>query len=84
VSAASKTNTRLRIASVRRLSETADVWDITVPDGHCFSLSNGAVVHNSDAFGLMCVAYEEPYATPEVQRQFVPRHAPGGWMGGFA
>jgi hypothetical protein len=41
----------------------ADVWDITVPDGHWFSLENGAVVHNSDAFGLMCVAHEPPTAT---------------------
>ena len=53
------TNTPLLIERVRQLNETADVWDITVPDGHCFSLENGAVVHNSDAFGLMCIAYEE-------------------------
>jgi len=27
------------------------VWDITIPDAECFSLANGAVVHNSaDAF----------------------------------
>jgi hypothetical protein len=39
----------LRIASVRKLAERSDVWDLTVPDGHCFSLENGAVVHNSDA-----------------------------------
>ena len=55
--------TLLRIESVRKLSEMADVWDITVPDGHWFSLANGAVVHNSDAFGLMCIAYEEPRTT---------------------
>jgi len=50
----------LRIESVSLLSERASVWDITVPDGHWFSLENGAVVHNSDSFGLMCVAYEQP------------------------
>ena len=51
----------LRIESVKRLTETADVWDITVPDVQCFSLANGAVVHNSDAFGLACVyAAERP------------------------
>jgi len=60
VSAGRQTNTPLRIERVRPLNETADVWDITVPDGHWFSLANGAVVHNSDAFGLMCVVYQEP------------------------
>ena len=62
-SAGKQMPTLLRIESVKKLSETADVWDITVPDGHWFSLANGAVVHNSDAFGLMCIAYEEPRAT---------------------
>lgn len=52
-------NGLLRIASVKPITETADVWDITVPDGHWFSLENGAVVHNSDAFGLMAVDYEQ-------------------------
>ena len=55
----------LIIASVRRLNETADVWDITVPGPACFSLANGAVVHNSDAFGLMAVAYETPRGRPK-------------------
>jgi phage terminase large subunit len=47
----------LRIAGVRPLSEKADVWDLTVPGVECFSLANGAVVHNSaDAFRyLACV-----------------------------
>lgn len=40
----------LRVASVRRLDSREDVYDLTVPDGHWFSLANGAVVHNSDAF----------------------------------
>jgi hypothetical protein len=55
----SQTSTLLRIERVRRLNETADVWDLTVPDGHCFSLENGAVVHNSDSYGLMCVVAED-------------------------
>lgn len=55
----------LRIVSVRQLSQKADVWDLTVPGVECFSLGNGAVVHNcADAFGLMCVAYEAPRGTP--------------------
>jgi phage terminase large subunit len=41
----------LRIASVEAIDEVADVWDITVPGVGCFSLENGAVVHNSDTFG---------------------------------
>lgn len=49
----------LVIERVVKLSETADVWDITVPGPHCFSLQNGAVVHNSDAFGLGCIAAEQ-------------------------
>ena len=63
VRAESKTNGRLRIESVTPLSEVSDVWCLTVPGEECFSLANGAVVHNchdADAFGLMCVAYEEP------------------------
>lgn len=44
----------LRIAFVRQTSDQADVWCLTVPDGECFALSNGAVVHNcshgADAF----------------------------------
>jgi hypothetical protein len=52
---------------VRPLNETADVWDITVPDGHWFSLENGAVVHNSDAAGLMAVVSEQPtHATQKI------------------
>lgn len=54
---------RLHIERVRQLKETADVWDITVPDGHCFSLENGAVVHNSDSFGLMAVVWEDHSAS---------------------
>jgi hypothetical protein len=46
----------LRISSVKRLSEQSDVWDITVPDGHWFSLENGAVVHNSDALRYWALA----------------------------
>lgn len=68
-SAANQTNTLVFIESVKKLSETADVWDITVPDGHWFSLANGAVVHNCDAFGLMCVAYEEPTVTKKLKRK---------------
>ncbi len=48
---AATTASPLRIVAITRVTIPADVWDITVPDGQCFSLANGAVVHNSaDAF----------------------------------
>ncbi len=34
--------------------------------------------HGADAFGLMCVAYEEPQ---ERKRPRAPRYSAGGWMG---
>jgi len=77
--AESRTNGLPRIARVKRLSETSDVWDITVPDGHCFSLANGAVVHNSDAFGLMCVVYEVPEIEAREQEERYGK-VRGGWM----
>lgn len=66
-------NMKLLIEGVKRLKETADVWDITVPDGHWFSLSNGAVVHNSDAFGMAAVIYETPQKqeTFKIERSWV-------------
>ncbi|MBI5515271.1 MAG: DNA gyrase subunit A [Deltaproteobacteria bacterium] len=36
-----------RVVSVRRLDETADVYDLTVDEHHNFMLANGCVVHNS-------------------------------------
>jgi phage terminase large subunit len=73
------TSGRAAIESVRRLSDRADVWDITVPSEHCFSLANGAVVHNSDAFGMMCVVYDEPEV--ERKRSVEPRNYEGSWLG---
>lgn len=55
------------IENVVTLTENADVWDLTVPDGHCFSLKNGAVVHNSDAFRTMAQAIELDYKSPEAK-----------------
>lgn len=62
----------LRIASVRGLAERADVYDIEVPGVSCFSLANGAVVHNShgsDAWGHLAVAVEFP-KIPEKKKPF--------------
>jgi hypothetical protein len=79
IAAASFTrNGMLTVESVKELNETADVWDITVPDGHWFSLANGAVVHNSDAFGLLAIIYEAPYAPTPRSRYSGRRSAAGG------
>ena len=60
-----------RIATVRNLNQTADVWCLTVPDAECFSLANGAVVHNcSDAFGLMAICYEGPDGPLSINNMF--------------
>lgn len=56
-----------RIGSVKRLNETVDVCCIHVPDLHCFTLANGAVVHNShaaDAFRQFAVAIRSPKKAP--------------------
>lgn len=56
----------LIIESVEYSESREDVYDIEVENVHCFSLSNGAVVHNShgaDAFGYLAVAVE----IPEIQ-----------------
>jgi hypothetical protein len=60
----------LTIVGVRHLNERADVWDITVPGPECFALANGAVVHNSDAFRYLGLAWrqmqpEKPPKPPE-------------------
>jgi hypothetical protein len=52
---ATQTVKQLSIESVTKIDELSDVWDITVEDAHHFSLANGAIVHNSDAFRYMCV-----------------------------
>jgi len=47
----------LRIVSVEKLPDLEDVWCLTVPEVNCFSLENGAVIHNSHpADALMCGA----------------------------
>lgn len=40
----------LHVLGVKKIDETEDVYCINVPEIHHFSLANGAIVHNSDAF----------------------------------
>jgi hypothetical protein len=79
------------IESVENLSETSDVWCITVPDGASFSLANGAVVHNCDAFRTLATALDfthrgipanqpDKYARHYV-RQIQGRSSPMGVLG---
>ena len=46
-STATPTVRRLTIDGVKSLNEKVDLWDLTVPTAHLFSLENGAIVHNS-------------------------------------
>ena len=49
------------IESVKKLSNTQDVWCLTAPNAEEFSLSNGAVVHNcshpADAMRMLAIAW---------------------------
>lgn len=61
-SSAQRTAKPLRIAHVKTLDATADVYCLTVDDGHWFSLQNGAVVHNchmADAARYMALSMQE-------------------------
>jgi phage terminase large subunit len=46
----------LIIESVNYLKNKEDVWDITVPNVGHFSLDNGAIVHNSDAWRYLALS----------------------------
>jgi hypothetical protein len=80
----------LRIASVERLNERADVWCLTVPEDQCFALSNGAVVHNcshaADAFRYLAMAWREmaPSTRPnDPVRELLRPRTMGEVFGGF-
>jgi hypothetical protein len=65
----------LRIACVERLNETADVWCLTVPDAECFSLANGAVVHNcADAVRTLAMGLKE--AQPHTSNAIIEQQFP--------
>lgn len=74
----------LVIERVIAISERADVWDITVPGVECFSLANGAVVHNSaDALRYLAIALREPKVKPIEPARPRPQLRAGNssWMG---
>mgnify|MGYP003997330637 FL=1 len=67
-STATPTVRRLTIDGVKSLNEKVDVWDLTVPTAHLFSLENGAIVHNShyaDAARYMAIGLKEEVVTED-------------------
>ena len=38
---------KVRVKAVRTTGRREDVYDLTVPDYHCFSVNGGIIVHNS-------------------------------------
>lgn len=77
----------LHIERVVRRTDTADVWCLTVPDVEHFSLSNGAIVHNSshgaDAFRYLALSWKaerpkEADVTPEERTARLLRNNPSG------
>jgi len=76
----------LKIERVNYLSEKSDVWDITVPGIGHFSLSNGAVVHNSDAMRYLCVALPKLQAgssPEEIDKRYNQVFYGSDKLGGF-
>jgi hypothetical protein len=79
----------LVIASVTPLAQRSDVWCLTVPDGGCWSLANGAVTHNShgaDALRTFAAGFREPKERPQAAvkiptyGQVPTSHRGSGWM----
>jgi phage terminase large subunit len=64
----------LRIESVRKISEKSDVYCLTVPDAAEFSLANGALVHNCDAFRYLALGLR-----PKKSRQAPAPEAPSDY-----
>lgn len=66
---ADQTARPLSIVGVKRLKQREDVWCLTVPGEECFSLANGAVVHNCcDAVRYLAVSLRQKTSTPRVHR----------------
>lgn len=63
-----------RIVCVTPLNERSDVWCLTVPDAGEFSLANGAIVHNSDAFRYACLVWREEMKPKEPPLIRFPIH----------
>ena len=67
----------LRIERVDSLDRREDVWCLTVPDVGAFALANGAVVHNSDAFRYLSMAWRR---APVRKIKAPPNPAFSGWI----
>jgi phage terminase large subunit len=75
----------LRIVTVKPLQECEDVWCLTVPDGHVWSVENGAITHNShgaDSARGLAVRHQPPKdAAKPSTRPALPHRSGLGWMG---
>jgi len=61
----------LLIENVKKITELEDVYDISVPGFRQFSLANGAIVHNSDAWCYLAVAFKEGYISKGMTQESV-------------
>lgn len=59
----------LHIDCVRKLKEKSDVWCMSVPYAECFSLENGAVVHNSTALELLPRAHGKAITIKQIEKK---------------
>jgi hypothetical protein len=66
-SSVTQTAKHLMVEGIEKVEGLHDVWCINVPNTGHFSLSNGAIVSNSDAMRYLCGAldYLKPGTTPE-------------------
>lgn len=80
----------LIISAVKNLNKQADVWCLTVDDGHWWTLANGAVTHNShgsDALRTFASGYRDPKEKPvriapiPSFETAIPNERGTGWMG---
>lgn len=58
----------LRVLSVSEIKETQDVWCLTVPDVGHFSLSNGAIVKNCDAYEIIGQVWKSSVISNEAKK----------------
>jgi len=71
-------NADLEVERLEEIAESEDVWCLTVPGMSEFSLANGAIVHNCDAFQTMTLAYdanminERSYDIVYINQNIVP------------
>jgi phage terminase large subunit len=72
-SSATQTAKPLMVEKVEKIEGLHDVWCINVPEAGHFSLSNGAIVSNSDAMRYLCVSLpktRDGLSSEELDRRY--------------